>query len=106
MSSTAVSPDGRTVRASVGRIVHVCIGDEAGKRIMRPAIVVRAWATEGLYVADDGINCQLFADGVNDTRHKWLAQHAGDLSSSVWLTSILYSEVPKVGCWSWPGIAA
>ena len=76
------------MKPSVGRIVHYVLKN--GQH--RPAIVVRNWADEGVYVKEMGVNLYVFTDGVNDRPEYGTA----------WAPSVMFSDAKEEGTWHWP----
>ena len=69
-----------------GRIVHYVMPN--GEH--RPAVVVRVWNPEGT------VNLSVFIDGINDE-----PSQIGGIITTVWKTSIVYSDDKKPNTWHW-----
>lgn len=74
-------------KPSVGRIVHYVLSESESSPELKnnnatvlPAVIVRVWS-------ETCVNLKVSVDG-----------HQVD----VWKTSVLFSEEPKPGFWSWP----
>lgn len=78
---------------SIGRIVHFVAEDGAHKA----AIVVAVWGK-------DTCNLQVFTDGNNESGHYLIPHLVREclIPSTVWVTSVCYSEEPKPRTWHWP----
>jgi hypothetical protein len=74
----------------LNRIVQVCIGEESGEEVWRPAIVVRDWG-------GGCVNVQVFLDGTNDSDFASVEECERGLR---WEPS--RSEGDSVGHWRWP----
>lgn len=75
-----------------GRIVHYVLPEtspRAGE--IRPAIIVRVHTGLDHLLSPGMCNLMICTDGPND-----------DFLPGIWAGSVLYSEQPQPGCWSWP----
>jgi hypothetical protein len=77
-----------------GRIVHFVM--PSGEH--RPAIVVRVWNDADM--SKGYINLVVFVDGSNDVR-RVLAEPLAEPVTTVWETSIYYSETKEPRTWHW-----
>ncbi|MHB1681574.1 MAG: hypothetical protein ACYCYO_01920 [Bacilli bacterium] len=83
------------MKPSVGRIVHFVLKDRSGELVHRPAIIVRNWADEGVYVQEEGVQLQVFTDGTNDG-----PEYASGIH---WATSVHHDEAADTEhTWHWP----
>ncbi|RKH64106.1 hypothetical protein [Corallococcus aberystwythensis] len=80
---------------SIGRIVHYCLGDEAGVRKgeVRPAIVVATRAPDPMTP-----NLQVLGDGPNDGFDS-ATGHGGE---HCWRGTVPFGGPDKPGTWFWP----
>ena len=89
-----------------GRIVHYVMHD--GEH--RPAIVVKVWRVQDY---EDGevvglphppvngcCNFVVFVDGYNDVKRS-IEDPSRDVVTSIWETSVLYSELKESHTWHW-----
>ncbi|MBA2285849.1 MAG: hypothetical protein H0W02_10220 [Ktedonobacteraceae bacterium] len=86
---------------AVGRIVHYVLESGRSQGDHRPAIVVRDWKQ------DNGlVNIHVFTDGLNDglesSSYNPEQNVVFPVISTIWRTSIHYSEEKEPGTWHWP----
>lgn len=80
-----------------GRIVHYVMPSG----IHRPAIVVQVWRYSDGKPPENGCsNLVVFVDGLNDVKRSFEDPNK-DVVTSLWETSICYSENKEVGTWHW-----
>ena len=96
---------------TVGHIVHYVL-ESRKKGEIRPAIVVRDWSNADLPGSDGMVNLQVFTDGFNDgflesvgtiaDNGKSVPVTASHTATTIWRTSVHYSEAKEPGTWHWP----
>jgi hypothetical protein len=79
------------MKPTIGRTVHYHFKGAHGDLVTRPAVIVQVWGDS----PDSCVNLRVLYDGTNDADAP--AAKEGD-----WKTSVLRSEAPEAGRWSWP----
>lgn len=75
-----------------GRIVHFVMPSKEH----RPAIVVRVWGFKEGYV-----NLVVFVDGLNDVKRSENDPNKNEVITTLWETSVEYSENKEPRTWHW-----